>query len=383
MVDLSLKVSADLISPAKFVDYNDKVVSLIGTLSKEDAVIVRRGNEVTGILDKRSLGREMSGVTISKNAIAGKMARKTPILSGDSTLMDAIRYMHASRSKALPYVENGRVKGILNRSALLKSILSAKALKGFRVESAMTPNPLAIHNSRNISEAASIMEKNKVNRLVTFTENGIPTVITLHDILLQGRKTNDRKPQRTMRKVSPNDAAVVELATKNPVYINPESGLDEAVRAFVMNNISSLIVKKKNGSEALGVITVYDVFESIIMAEQKPTNVLITGFDEETEDYRDDIEQDTARFLERIGKINKIKVDYLSIRFKKIRDKKYEVYVRASVPKHGVMYLRTTGFYLERTIDNSLNKLKGMVIKARGKSVIKGEQGEPAGEEED
>jgi Predicted transcriptional regulator, contains C-terminal CBS domains len=379
MIDLSLRIGEELVSNAKFVDYNDKAVAVLDSVSKEDAVIVKRGRDVVGILDKRAVGREMHGTTISKTAIVGKMARKTPVLSEESTIIEAIRYMQTARCKALPYSKGGKITGLVKRTTLLKALLSTKALRGMKVGDTMTSNFLSIHQSRSISEATAMMAKKKVNRLVTLTENGLPTVITLHDIAFSGRKPSDRKPQRMTKRISPNDAAVVELANENPIYISKEGSLEDAVRSFVMNNVSSLIVK--DNKDVAGIITVYDVFESLIMADQNPTKLLITGIDEETEDYKDTLEEYAARFVDRIGKINKIKLDYLVIRFKRIKDKKYEVYARAAVPKRGTMYVHMSGFYLERTVNSALAKLKEMVMKNKEKMVVKNERPELEDEE--
>ena len=379
MIDLSLKIGEELVSNSKFVDYNDKIVAVLDTVSKEDAVIVRRGTAVVGILDRRSIGREMHGISISKSAIAGKMARKIPILSDESTIMDAIRYMQTARCKALPYMKDGKVKGLVKRTTLLKALLSTKALRGMKVGDTMTSNFLSIHQSRSISEATAMMSKKKVNRLVTLTENGLPTVITLHDITFSGRKPSDRKPQRMTKRISPNDAAVVELANENPIYISKERSLEDVVRDFVTNNISSLLVKDRN--EVVGIITVYDVFESLIMADQKPTRLFITGFDKETEENKGTAEEYAARFVDKVAKINKIKLDYLVIRFKRIKDKKYEVYVRAAVPKRGTMYVHISGFYLERTVNSALKKLEEMVMKSKEKMVVKNERPELEEEE--
>ncbi len=367
MVDLSTPIGTELVSEAKIVGPTTKVASIIDHVGKNGVLLVKDNRGDLLLIDSRSLERDMQRAEITSGYAVGKLARKVPTVDSNSSIIDIIRSMQASRSKALPYIHKGRARGVVTRETILKALLSTKALKRLRVSDIMTSNPITIEKDANLSRAVALMNKHGVNRLIINNPNGA-SLVTRHDISLSGPHIKERLPEMRTARHPISRIPIEEVAVDEPVYIESGKSADAAVRLMVLNNISSVMVRDK--SKTVGLVTVYDVFESLLSSGSEENNVFITGFDKRTLDYKPYIEQYAKDFMERMSKLKRVNVESLSIRFKWLKDNKYEVYVRASVRGEGMLHIYLSGFYLERTIEGALARLKEVILKGKDKRTM-------------
>ncbi len=357
----SIKIKKSFVSEAIFVDYREHVLSLINPINTHGAVIVGRSKKVIGILDSRSLERDIQRTVIQKNTIVGKLARNMPSLNEKSSILDAIDYMHKLPSKALPYSSKGKIIGIVKRSVILNAILSLGLMKEVKANNIMTIDMVSIDKGATISKAVSLMKKHHINRLIVTDSDKGMGIITNHDITSNAMPGMGRLPKFKTKKTKPTDVLVNELTITKPIIISYNDEVDKAIRDMIKNNTSSVIVERNK--KWVGIMTVYDIFEYILLDKKQDTNIHLSGFDETTEEYHTSIEQYANKFMKKVGKLNKVNVESLSLRFKRIKNNKYEVYVRASVKGEGIIHMHMTGFYLERTVDETLSKLKERIIK--------------------
>lgn len=362
----SMKIEENFISEAVFVDYDRSVLSVINLINDKGAVIVNKSKKFIGILDSRSLERNIQKLVIPKNMIVGKLARSVPSLNKKSSLLDAIKYINTSQSKSLPYLHKEKIIGIVKRSTILAAVLSLRLMKGVKVNDIMTRNMVSINKTSTVSNAISLMKKNGINRLIVTDLDDNVGIIVNHDIVFNIMPEIGRPQKIGTKKGKPSNIPVSEFTIGNPLVINYDEGVDEVIRTMIKNNVSSVIIAR-NG-KWVGIITVYDIFEYLMLTDEPNIDIHISGFDETTEEYRISIKDYANNFIKKTGKLNRVTVESLSLRFKRIKDNKYEVYARATVKGEGIIHMRMNGFYLERTVDKTLTKLKSLIIKNMEKS---------------
>lgn len=367
MVISSTRIKGNFVSKVVFVDYNASVLSAINLINTNGAVIVNKSKKSIGILDSRSLERDIQRLVIPKDMIVGKIARSVPFLNEKSSIFDAIRYMHSSQSKSLPYMYKGKIIGIVKRPTILAAILSLRLMKGVKANDIMTINLISIENGATISNAISLMKKHNINRLIVTDSSKNIGMISNHDIVFNAIPNIGRPHKFKTKKAKPSNIPVNEFRINNPLVIDYISGVDEVIRSMIKNSTSSIIITRNK--KWIGIITISDIFEYLTLNNEPNINIHISGFDETTEEYRTSIQTYADNFINKTSKFNRVNVESLSLRFKRIKDNKYNVYARASVKGVGIIYMRMNGFYLERTVEKTLSKLKGIIIKNMKKSL--------------
>src|SRR5271163_3007544 len=120
---MTMKIAFELIpkefvSDTAFYDYKDQMSDAMSKVNKFGAVVVFKEGEYYGIVDDRSIAKQ--GTTkIPQNYPVGKFARSVPILDMSSNIKQAIQVFYDSSSKAIPFAENKKIKGILKRTDIL------------------------------------------------------------------------------------------------------------------------------------------------------------------------------------------------------------------------------------------------------------------------
>lgn len=254
------QIPTDLISETLTVDCKTPITSVIPKLAKYPAVVVSKNNSYYGIVDSRAVYRSRQNLKLGRSETLEKFAVRVPRITSSTTVDDLIYYFYRSRVKALPYYNGKRISGVLERTTLLKMMLSMGLLKDIKVREAMTTPVLAIDANASISQARATMRNNRVNRLVVLDNNKFAGLLTNYDIMQGYTKVRDRLPE--MRSKEDSSVTVGDMMERNPRFIDHDSGLSEAVRELVENHISSVLVMKKG--RPVGMLTVMDVLESVV-----------------------------------------------------------------------------------------------------------------------
>lgn len=368
MVDSSIKINAELVDDVPHVNYTDKIISVIDSVRKHGGLIVYSGKNFKGIIDSSSLGRTIQRIDIPKDMSVEKITDVVPILDNKSSILDAIKYMHAARTNVLPYAHRNKVTGIVQRSTLLKSILSLGLASGATVKDIMNQIPVAVQYNSKLSTCMSTMKKYSVGRLIINDGDKTVGIVSKRDIISSILPSDERKPMLNQT-IKPNDIRIDGIMVKDPISINYDKKVNDAIRSMIKNNISSVVVLRN--SKIVGIITTYDIFEHVLLSNT-PTedNVHIGGFDDTTEEYRSEVEGLATKFMDKMGKLETVEVESLSLRFKRLKDYKYEVSARVSVKRVGMLNITTQGFYLGQTVGKTLTKLEKLIIK-HGKMMTK------------
>lgn len=363
-------IPKELVTKVESYDYREPLSKVLNDINKSGAVIVTKEGKYYGIADERTLSSRHTMKLDPDNQV-GKIARITPILNKDSDIESAIINFYNTSAKALPYSADGnRVSGVVKRTDMLKAMLSLNLLSSSRVRNAMSTPVIAIDHNATVSQALTAMKEHKVYRLVVVENGKLFGILTYKDIARYGMVSSGRMPKFTAMTGMPNFSnsdKVNDIAERNVQSVEEEHGMNDAIRGFVKNNISSLLVVKSG--KPVGVITVRDVLELFVKnASQRRSRVLLSGLDEDTREYEDDVITALDTLADRISKFKKMDVDYISLNIKKVKSKEYELKARVGFVKHGTMSMSITGYTLDNTLKELTDRLYNSV--ERKKDII-------------
>ena len=185
------------VTKTRVYDSKDKLSDALTSINKLGAVIVTRDKEYKGIVDSKALARRDALKIIDTTQI-GKFARNVPLLDSSTSIAKAALYFYDSAAKALPYYEKERVKGVVKREEILKSILSLHLLSKQNAEAIMSTPLIAISPDVTVTKALKLMEDNRVRRLAVVQDGRLVGIITHRDIRQYTAKMQAR-PERIIK----------------------------------------------------------------------------------------------------------------------------------------------------------------------------------------
>ncbi len=362
----AFSVPVGLISKTVFFDYKTPITRVLSVLegNKCAATVITKENAYYGIVDARAIYRSQTGLTINKNQSAGDFAIKVPRITSTSSIDDVIYYFYKAHTKALPYTEGKKIKGLLDRNTLLKIMLSLRMLQEIKVNDAMTAPAVAIDAGAKLSEAKAAMRGNNVNRFIVVQQKKFVGILTNYDILHKYTVPSERLPEMKTAIYSPSNVPVSSVMEGNPKTIGPDGNLAEAARKMIGSGISSLVVVKN--SKPVGMLTFTDIIESVVANRHiEQNNVFISGFDADTYEYGDEMREQLKAFMAKMEKLSNIKILYTTIRLKKIKAREYEIKARVALANRGIITVSTTGFFLDRSFEELLELIRKNVMKIK------------------
>ncbi|MDE1859386.1 MAG: CBS domain-containing protein, partial [Candidatus Micrarchaeota archaeon] len=316
-------------------------------------VIVFKDGAYYGIVDDRSMAVR-GNTKIPQNYPVGKFAKRVPILTRSMDIRHAIQAFYESSSKAVPFAENDKIKGILRRTDILKSILSLHILASYKASDIMSTPVIGIDQEATLEKAKNAMKENNVNRLIVLDKGKLFGIITYKNIIESTMAVKNRSPE-----FSPKGrihTRVAEFSHRDINTIDDSVGIDQAIREMVKNGVSSLLVTRKG--HPVGMLTVRDILETIIKdSNVQKKNIVISGMDSDLREYQDEIEEELDAFANRVDKFRDVKVDYIAVNIKKIKSRQYEIKARLGLLHGGAVSMNASGFSLQSTLKQLTDKL--------------------------
>lgn len=349
-------IPKEFMSDTEFYDYKDPMSEALSKVNKFGAVIVFKDGAYYGMVDDRSIATK-GATKIPENFPIGKFAKQVPILSMDTDIKSAIQTFYESSSKAVPLSQNNKIKGILKRTDILKSILSLHLLSSYKANNIMSTPVIAIDQEASLDRARNAMKENNVNRLAVVDKGRLFGVITYKNIIESGMSIANRSPE-----FSPKGrvhAKVSEFAHRDVYTVDSEDDLDQAIRQLIKNNVSSLLVTRRG--KPVGMLTIRDILETVVKNSNiKKRNIVISGLNDNTKEYEDEITSSLELFAEKVDRFRDVKVDYIAINIREIKgvkSRQYEIRSRIGLVRGGAVSMSSSGFTLERTLKALLDKL--------------------------
>ncbi len=371
---MTMKVAFELIpkefiSDTAFYDYKDQMSDALTKVNKFGAVVVFKDGQYYGVVDDRSIAKQGT-IRMPENYPVGKFARSVPILDRSSDIGKAIEVFYNSATKAVPLAENNKIKGILKRTDILKSILSLHILSSYKASDVMSTPVIAIDQETSIEKARYAMKENNVNRLAVMDKGKLFGIITFKG-LIESMEIKNRSPE-----FSPKGRAHATVAdySRHDVYtIDQDTNLDQTIRELIKNNTSALLVMRKG--KPVGMLTIRDIFETIVKNSNVPRrNIVLSGLDSNTKEYEQDINTSLEAFADKVDKFRDVKIDYIALNVKAIKGEKsrqYDLRARIGLVKGGTISMSSSGFNLERTLKVLVDKLY-KIIETKNEIIITG-----------
>jgi CBS domain-containing protein len=122
---------------------------------------------------------------------------------------------------------------------------------GKTVRTAMTSNPRTTSSSQSLADAAQIMKSEDVGSVPVVDEGRVVGVLTDRDITI--RAVAEGADARTTK--------VGDVASRDPVTVEPEEDLDEALALMARHRVRRLLVVERG--ELVGILAQADVAEEV------------------------------------------------------------------------------------------------------------------------
>lgn len=370
MPTLFESLPSEFVSKTVLYEYKTPVVEALNDVKKLGAVVVVQNGEYCGIVDDRSIFRTR-GFTLpnfSKNFSIGKLAKKLPLLDSGTSLNRLINYFHDFSAKALPYQDGNKIIGMVKRSVVLSTILSTHLISKMRVGEIMSTPVIAIDSDANIAQAGSVMEKNKIARLLVVDGGKLAGLLSQRDIFESLSNPQERLPERKSTQFSLSNISVKSMMKADVYTIDYGMPADTAIRDLLEKKVSSLVVTR--GNKPVGIVTVRDIIEAAAAVTVKmQSKVIISGLDEDTKEYLESIQASMNNLVEKIDKFGRFGVDYVSVNIKRSRERNYEIKARLALQKRGTIFAYASGYSLESTLSSLINTFYKR-IKEKKESVL-------------
>jgi CBS domain-containing protein len=358
-------IPKELISKTLTLDHKMPMSKVSPYLKNHPAIIIMKDKEYYGVVDRRTIYRANQGLKLPENEKVERFSVKAPKITNSTSIYDLVNYFYKSGVKALPYSSGNKIVGVLERKTLLKVLLSLNILEHMKVNEAMTTPVLVIDANASIAQAKSTMRDKKVNRLVVLQKSKFVGLITNYDIVNSyTSKNSERPPEMKTEIYSPSNITIGSVMEQNARDIEYNRPVSDAVRDMVENKISSLVVVK-NG-DPIGMLTITDILESIIARQKiEASKVFMSGFDQNTYQYEDEAREELQSLVDHIEKLSGIDVDYITLKVKRTKTKLYEMQMRLSLGRHGIISMHTNKYLFEDALADLLKKIKHRVIKEK------------------
>jgi len=348
-------VPDSFVTKVRFYDYKTPVTEALNSISNMGAAIVVKGKKYFGIVDDRTVSR-VGANRLTKKFQIGKFARKLPLVTNDTSIEESIGLFYSTAAKALPYTEGSRMRGVIKREKILSAMLSLHLLSDFKVEDAMSSPVIAIDAGANIAQAQATMRQGRINRLVVISNGKIFGLITNKNLLSIVSNPVERAPEMKNTFYSMSNTPVSSVCERNVYTVEYGTPIENAIREFLEHNISSLLVVR-NG-KPVGILTVRDVFETfVINSTLKKNKIIISGLDDYTNEYKDDITDKMDDLANAISKFTKVGVNYISLHVKRSKARNYEMHGRIELAKKGSISASSSGYTLNEALNEIYDRL--------------------------
>jgi signal-transduction protein with cAMP-binding, CBS, and nucleotidyltransferase domain len=347
------EIPTEFVSKSSIVDYKTPITQVLSDVRKYGAVVVTKDGKYLGLVDDRAIARSV-GTNMNEGASIGKVAKTGQVLGQNTSVRDAISFFYNSATKALPYLKDGKIIGIVKRDTILKAVLSLHLLQNVSVKEIMSTPLLSIDADMNLAQARSMMENDNISRLIVMSKNKFYGLLTYKNIINYSTRLEERN-QKGKSSLESN-MKISDVCEKNVYMIEREKSVEDAIRSLVEHNISAVVVTKDNAP--IGIVTVKDILEAANGSQGTAhENIIISGLDESSAEYRDDISNSLKEIAEKVDRFGRFKVSAISVNFKRVKTKGYEIRARIELEKGVPIFAEADGYTLEKTLGDLEEKL--------------------------
>ncbi len=287
------------------VEPDEDVSSALGKMQHNDineVPVIDDNGEIVGLVNYETMLKRRS---IPMSAKVENVMAFPPRVCEDASVMDIAETMLSSGYRAVPVTEKHHVVGIVSRTDLVNIIPGLKILSNIEVNEIMTGSPHSVSEKDSVDQARAIMYKLDVRALPVIDSNEeIVGVVGLKDLAKVTHRERNRQTTGDVKggKIAPTKMAVRGVMNSPPITINEDQKIVDVVELMNSNNISSIIVTKKN--KPVGIVTQFDLIELIAsFKHEDQVFVQISGLHEADPDAYDMMYELIQKHIKRVSKI--------------------------------------------------------------------------------
>jgi len=334
--------------------------ALSGVLDSGTAVIVSKNGRYYGIIDDRNF--RFSGGNPKKVKCETAIV-KPPVIMHDASLWERTDAFLMGHFKALPVVdEKKRPVGVITRAEILGELLALKLIPHLAVTELMSSPVYTIEEHSKVADAKSRMKKYNAKRLVVL-RRGVPVgVFSTLDLTCIALRpwVKERMGSALPETLSPNDQPITKYYRRLGVAtMDEKSTVDEAARLMIKKEISNVVVL--SNSKPIGIISALDIFKWIKETAAEETMIEISGLDDETRRYYDDIKNTMVNAIKKF--VSSYGIRKVHVHVKKTKSF-YSLHIRIEGAQKFV--LSSEGPSLEETLGMASSELKKILRRKKG-----------------
>jgi CBS domain-containing protein len=274
----------EVMNPEVFVVHENEQVgharNLMLSHGISRVVVVDENGKPVGMVTEKDLTRKLKGNgpkwksrPIDKISIRRVMSSDPITASPNDEIHIAIELIIKKNIGSIPVVDEEGLVGIITKTDLMK--VYTDRLKGkWKVSDLMTSEVITVNENHSIAHVISLMEKNKVAKIVVIRDNEPVGIITPENISfahvedpetgvsiekIYFIRNSDGKSKRNVRVVSMMTAG--DIMRNHLIKISANEDAATAADMMIENDISGLPVVE--GDSLVGVITKSDLIRGI------------------------------------------------------------------------------------------------------------------------
>lgn len=356
------------------IDASEPVSKAVNEISRTGLpVIVTKNGKYFGIIDERAIRQRTASPSKEK---CETIVERAPVLSPESTVLDACNAFFAGRFKAIPVIKGGKIEGAITRHTLLTELLSEKMLSRKRVSEVMTSPVASIDIASSVGLARSELRHHNIRRLVVTQGGKIAGIVSVFDLatyISKPRQSNtfNRGGERTSM-----DAQPLSSYMKREVETIGESdSLSSAVKKMLERRVAALIVS--DGGYPRGIVTAKDILQAAL-AEDKPVQVFVSGLPYQQRDFQSELVREGEKLISKLGK--SLQVRSLTFHIKS-EGSGFSVRCRLDA-RHSSHNASATDFHLEVALSKVLDEIRKMAERDKKTGMGKRKASRPEAEVE-
>lgn len=265
----------------KYVPYTTPVITLCPENTIHDALFLMRKNDIkriviangsipVGIVTERDIGKflqnDKTSRTLDKISLNEIMSRNLFTISKDQDelLVQCAIRMDAFQIGSIIIMDDEKLVGIITKSDLTKHFSNSFA-GAYKVKDYMNTKLITCRKSDSLSFVLTMLNKNKIARLVVTDNDGRPVGIIIYDTFLKNSEYFKLDKQNTrdylLPKISTKELLVSDLIGNELLTIGYADDLAKAARLMAEYKISGIPVTDENGNLE-GMISATDVIRA-------------------------------------------------------------------------------------------------------------------------
>ncbi len=243
-------------------------------------VVNQQGNPV-GIVTERDITQKLRGNgptwrrrPIDKIAISRVMNKDLITVSPGENVKETVELMLKNDISSLPVVDQDGLAGIITKTDLMR-VYNDKCTGRWKVSDLMTSEVITVNENHAITHVISLMEENKIGRIVVIRDNEPVGMISSENISFAQvddpetgvnveriyfvRPVAEGEENRNARTISMLTAG--DIMTQDLQELQPDNDASQAAELMIEKDISGLPVV--NDGELVGILTKTDIIKGI------------------------------------------------------------------------------------------------------------------------